>query len=193
MFKSRKKKKKELLANYSKVKSGTFYFNSIRQYFLKSDKSADFQVVSDKTYQDLDLDEVFMFIDRTSSKVGQQLLYHVFRTIPENKSRCERYENLIKVFKEDQDLKESVLVQLSRLNNHEAYYISSLFQEKHFPKPKWFWIVPILSLISISSIVLSFFSLSSCCCCWLFWGLTTLFIIGIGKSFFSIVEQSFSC
>ena len=158
MFKSRKKKKEELLANYSKIKQGTFSFDSIRQYFLKSDKAAAFQVISDKTYQDLDLDEVFMFVDRTTSKVGQQFLYHAFRMIPKGRFRSERFENLIKDFKDNKALKESVLVQLSRLNNNDAYYIYSLFLEHHIPKPKWFWIVPLLSLISIFLILLSFFN-----------------------------------
>lgn len=157
MFKSRKKIKEELLANYSKVKKGAFYFNSIKEYFSKSDKSTAFQVISDKTYQDLDLDEVFMFIDRTLSKVGQQFLYDAFRTIPDNSNRFERLEYLIKVLNERNELKEEVLLQLSKLGNSEAYYISSLFLEDYFPKPKWFFIVPILSLVSVASLVLAIF------------------------------------
>ncbi|MFC2187549.1 DNA mismatch repair protein MutS [Fulvivirgaceae bacterium LMO-SS25] len=157
MFKSRKKKKEELLANYSKIKNGTFYFNRIRQYFLNNDTSTAFQVISDKTYEDLDLDELFMFIDRTSSKIGQQFLYHALRVIPSNKDRFDRFEDLIKVLNANNELKESTLEQLSRLNSNDAYYISSLFQENHLPKPKWFWVVPILSLTSILTIILSIF------------------------------------
>lgn len=157
MFKLNRKKKEELLANYFKVKKGTFYFNSINKYFLKSDKTGVFQVISDKTYQDLDLDEIFMFVDRTSSNIGQQFLYHVLRTIPNNKARCERFENLINVFREKKELKESVLIQLSRLNSQDSYYISSLFLDDYIPKPKWFWVVQLLSIVAISLVILSFF------------------------------------
>lgn len=157
MFKFRKGKKEELLANYSQLKKGTFYFSSIRQYFLETVKVDAFQVISDQTYQDLDMDEVFMYVDRTSSKVGQQFLYDVLRTIPDSKARCERFENLIKIFKEKTRLKETVLVQLSRLNNHDAFNISSLFLQNHFTKPKWFWIVPILSSCSVLLIFISIF------------------------------------
>ncbi|WP_343849481.1 MutS-related protein [Algoriphagus jejuensis] len=145
------------MANFSKIKKGNFYFNSIGKYFLKCEKTSAFQVISDKTYQDLDLDEVFMYIDRTLSKVGQQFLYHSFRTIPDNSERFDRFEHLIKVLNEHSELKEAVIKQLSKLNTNEAYYISSLFLEDHFQKPEWFFVVPLLSLISVISLSLSFF------------------------------------
>lgn len=157
MFKSTKKKQAAFLANYFKHKKESFYFNSINQYFLKSNKDDAHQVISDKTSQDMDLDEVFMYIDRTTSKVGQQYLYHVIRTLPKNNKNCIRFENLIQLFKENTLLKESVLMQLNRLNQNEAYYVSSLFLEEHFQKPSWFWVVPILSVTSVFSIILSVF------------------------------------
>lgn len=157
MFKSRKRKKDELFANFSKIKKENFYFNSVGKYFLKSDKASAFQVISDKTYQDLDLDEVFMYIDRTVSKIGQQFLYYSFRTIPECTARFDRFEHLIKVVNTNYELKEIVIVQLSRLKNNEAYYISSLFLEDHLRKPKWFFVVPLLSLVSVISLLVSLF------------------------------------
>ena len=157
MFKSKKKQQAELLAGYHEVKSGSFYFDSIRRYFLGSDKTTNRQIVSDKTYHDLDLDEVFMFIDRTVSKVGQQYYYQLFRTIPPNRKQQERLEQLIQLFATDQSLKASVVWQLSQLNSHGVYLIAALIHENHVQKPRWFWIVPVLSLFSIAVTVLSFF------------------------------------
>jgi len=156
MFNSKRKKKEAILSDYSKIKKGAFYFNSISQYFVKIDHKDVFQVISDKTYQDLDLDEVFMYIDRTSSRVGQQFLYNAFRTIPSDNKRSQRFENLITRLNENELLKETVIFSLARLQNQDAYYIASLFQEKHLEKPKWFWVVPLLSAGSIFSILLSF-------------------------------------
>jgi hypothetical protein len=51
----------------------------------------------------------------------------------------------------------SVLFQLDKLNNHEAYYIPSLFQDDHVAKPPWFWMIQLLSLISLASVLLSWF------------------------------------
>ena len=156
-LKSKKKQKAELLTNYHKIKRSPFYFDSIARYFSGSDKTDIYQVISDKTYQDLDLDEVFMYVDRTVSKVGQQYYYHIFRTIPHDNKRCDRFEHLIQIFKENTALKESVLWQLSKLNSHDAYRVTSFIHEDHIQKPTWFWIIRLLSLISIASVLLSFF------------------------------------
>jgi hypothetical protein len=156
MFNSKRKKKEAILSTYYQVKKGPFYFNSISQYFLKHDHKESLQVISDKTYQDLDLDEVFMYIDRTSSNVGQQYLYNAFRTIPSDNKRSQRFENLITQLNKNTRLKKLVVLSLARLQDQDAYYIASLFQVDHLTKPKWFWIVPLLSAGSIFSILLSF-------------------------------------
>ena len=101
MVRRKKKQRAEVLANYDKVKTATFSFSSIKRYFLDSDKASIHQTISDKTYHDLDMDELFMFIDRTVSKVGQQYYYYVLRTIPRNKERCTRFEDLIVLFREE--------------------------------------------------------------------------------------------
>jgi hypothetical protein len=157
MFGSGNKKNAELLNNYHKVKKGTFDFGKIEQYFSGNDKTDIYQVISDKTNNDLDLDELFMFIDRTVSKVGQQFFYHIFRTIPQDRKRCNRFENLIRAFEENPALKTATILQLARLNHHDAYYLTSLFQEEYIQQPKWFWAIQLLSLLSIISVALSFF------------------------------------
>ncbi len=157
MFGSKKKQKEKLISTYYKVKSEAFDFDFIERYFLHNDKLDVLQVISDKTYQDLDLDELFMFADRTTSRVGQQYLYHILRTIPKHKKRCDRFERLIGFFEQNPALKVSILLQLAKLNHHEAYYIPSLFQKPYMTKPTWFWLVQLLSLLSISSVLLVYF------------------------------------
>ena len=97
-----------------------------------------------------------MFTDRTVSRVGQQYYYAVFRTIPVGEKRNNRLDYLIRLFKENPSLKESVLEQLARLKNPEAYYITSLIHDPYVQKPVWFWVVRLLSAISTVSILLSF-------------------------------------
>ena len=145
-----------LTDTYHQIKEDVFSFGKIERYFLLSKKDDVFQTISDRTYEDLDLEDVFKFIDRTASKVGQQYLYNLLRTIPLNDSRSERLEYLIKIFNEDPDLKKAVLHEISGLNDDNSYYIASLFLEKYIPKPKWFLIIQILSGISICSVLLAF-------------------------------------
>ena len=145
-----------LTDTYHQIKEDVFSFGKIERYFLLSKKDDVFQTISDRTYEDLDLEDVFKFIDRTASKVGQQYLYNLLRTIPLNDSRSERLEYLIKIFNEDPDLKKAVLHEISSLNDDNSYYIASLFLEKYIPKPNWFLIIQILSGISICSVLLAF-------------------------------------
>jgi len=156
MFISKAKQLARLKANLNKIKK-EFDFYKIERFFLLNDKKDFHQVISDRTFMDLDMDEVFMFLDRTCSKVGQQFLYQVLRTIPGDNARKGRFEDIIQIIKQNPEVHDKILLEISSLNNREAYYISSLFLEDHIEKPTWFWIIPVLSLISLGSILLSFF------------------------------------
>lgn len=155
MFKSRKKKNQEILQKYGKAKASNFDFEKISMFFLHSDKADAFQVISDSTCQDLDFEELFMYVDRTSSVLGQQYLYSTLRTI--SKDNSTGFENLIKHLNENPKIKEAAILELSRLNNPGAYYIQRLIFGDNMAKPKWFWVLPILSNLSIITSILSFF------------------------------------
>ncbi|MDH5476225.1 MAG: DNA mismatch repair protein MutS [Cyclobacteriaceae bacterium] len=154
MFKS-KKKNQEILQKFGKVKDSNFDFERIAMFFLHSNKADAFQVISESTCQDLDFEELFMYVDRTSSVLGQQYLYSTLRTILKDNSIG--FENLIKHLNKNSKTKESTILELSRLNNPGAYYIQRLIFGDNLPKPKWFWVLPILSNISIITAILSFF------------------------------------
>ncbi|GAB3896615.1 MutS family DNA mismatch repair protein [Larkinella knui] len=140
--------KAQLQAGYGKPKSESFDFFRIEQFFANRPKEKTNHCISDKTYQDLDFDEVFMFVDRTISKVGQQYLYARLRTIDFVDSKISQHENLTKTFQADSELREDVGIHLSNLSHQNAYYISSLFLKPHLQPPDWFWIVKILPFIS---------------------------------------------
>lgn len=145
----------ERIANARKLKQEPFDWDKIKRFFQLTDKNRVYQVISDRTCQDLDLDELFMFIDRTSSKVGQQMLYHTLRTIHDTGIRTERFEKIIQLIEENTDIKGTFLRQLSTLTNTNAYSIASLFLKKHSQKPGWFWLVKCLAIASLFSVVLS--------------------------------------
>ena len=141
---------------WGKIKLESFNFQLIKSYFKNSDNSASFQVVSDRTIDDIDFEELFMFVDRTNSKIGQQYLYSRLLTIDLNYDFSEQ-ERLIEFFRQDEEGRIRMQQQLSRLNKHEAYYLSSLFQSEYMEKPKWFWIIPSLSVLTVLSLALTLF------------------------------------
>jgi len=102
------------------------------------------------------MDEVFMFLDRTSSKIGQQYLYYVLRTIPHNKQRTSHFEKIIDYLRSTKRV-EAVVVELNRLNDHGAYFIQKLIYGKNLSKPSWYWAFPFLSGLALGSFIALFF------------------------------------
>lgn len=154
LFGRKRKYYETLLNSFGKIKDDTFNFDLIEKYFRNKKHENSFQVLSDKTCQDLDFDELFMFIDRTQSKVGQQYLYNKLRNIPSNQDQLDRSESLIRILREDTEFRLKTQKQIDKLSDSNNYYVSSLFQEKHIERPEWFFMIPILSFTSLLSLVL---------------------------------------
>lgn len=151
----KKKRLKQDLANdYGKLKEDSFNFDLIERYFRKKEQSGAYQVLSDKTCNDLDLNEVFMFVDRTTSRVGQQFLYNRLRVIPKVDDASGIDEKMVEALHRDPELRLKIQALLSELGNTDAFYIPSLFLDEHLEEPKWFFIVKLLSFTSFLSLVL---------------------------------------
>lgn len=155
-------RKKKIVEKFKKsfgqFKDDAFQFDLIKRYFVKKNNTDSFQVLSDKTCNDLDFDELFMFLDRTTSKVGQQCLYNNLRAIPNSIENKENKEKLIERLTTDADFRISTQLQLEKLNKTGVFHIASLFQEEHQKPPKWFFIIRLLSFTSLLSLVMLPFS-----------------------------------
>lgn len=156
-FNRKKKLTEKLIKDFGAIKEEAFDFELIEKYFKNKNNAGAFQVLSDKTCKDLDFDEVFMFIDRTNSKVGQQYLYDKLRAIHLDEQEVRLNEELIAHLANDVELRISLQKSIDQLKHKDAYSISTLFQEKHIEPPKWFFLIKLLSLSSLASLVLGFF------------------------------------
>ena len=156
-FNRKKATRQRLKQSFGNMKNDTFNFEMIARYFRNKDNAEAHQVLSDKTCNDLDFDDLFMFLDRTNSKTGQQYFYNKLRTIDRNESQTKRDEEIINQLSNDSELRISIQQKLEQLSHKDAYYITSLFQEEHLQPPKWFFIIKILSFGSLAALILSFF------------------------------------
>lgn len=147
-------KKKNHFTNQG-IKTSKFDFERISLYFKNSKHDNARQVIDQNTADDLDLEELFMYVDRTHSKIGQQYLYSALRTIPEANTR--NFELEIEHFEKNLSLKESTINELKKLNTRGAYFIQKLIFDEQLPNPKWFWILPVLSNLSIAAAISSVF------------------------------------
>lgn len=155
MMLNRKKKEIERLKeSFGKFKDGYFDFKLIETYFRNNDNASAFQILSDKTCADLDFEDLFLFLDRTNSNIGQQYLYNKLRAISINAESTELDERIISELVSDSDLRVSIQRQLIKLQKYDAYYVCSLFQEEHLRPPKYFFILKLLSLFSLGLLIL---------------------------------------
>lgn len=159
MFTNPKKRIKEkLLSEFGDLKTDAFDFKNIESYFLKKNNSTNFQPLSDKICADLDFQKLFMYIDRTHSKVGQQYLYNKIRNIPIDSVENMKNEKLLDEFTHNSYFRATVQSHLTQLNDREAYFIASLFQDEILNPPKWYFVVPLLTFTSVLSFILAFFN-----------------------------------
>ncbi len=61
----------------------------------------------------------------------QQYLFNQLRVIPSTNGRLELKEQFIDKITKDEELRLDIQLQLEKLSHNDAYYIASLFQERH--------------------------------------------------------------
>lgn len=143
---------------FANCKPEHFNFDLISRYFYNTAKyKANYHLITDKVKDDIDLDEVFRYIDRTSSKIGQQFLYNKIRTIGTIED-LQKFEKLINIFESHPEKFNKTKEVLSRLNSDNSYYFEELIHGCQLEKPKWFILTYLFSGISMLFIVLSFFN-----------------------------------
>ena len=113
--------------------SPAFDFVKIKKYFENNDTNQAYQVLTEQTCTDLNFDEFFSQIEKTSSCVGQQYLYDRLRRIS-RKSEIIGCDDTIEYLKNNKNFTHHCQKLLSKLGSYDAYYICSLFQDKH-PQP----------------------------------------------------------
>lgn len=128
----------KLKEQWGKPKTNVFFdFDRIKRYHNNCAFNGNtYQKISEQTANDLDLDNLFEYIDRTKSSIGQQFLYNKIRVIP-NQSEDTELTELIKIFDEDENFRLKIQAQLLVLNNKEGYYFETLFNNQTFPKSKY--------------------------------------------------------
>lgn len=153
-----RKTRKKLAENWGKqVKKDYYNFFVIGKYFNNnSHKEKAYHILSEKNNIDFDLDDIFKFIDRTSSKIGEQYLYFKLRTIGSLEDLL-KFNSLTSIFQKDKELSISCQLELTKLNNNNSYYLEELINDKQLEKPKYIWLIRCLTFLAVASIVFVFF------------------------------------
>lgn len=110
--------------------------------------------LDDRTWDDLNLDDVFAAIDHCESTLGQHALYHRMRTAPVA-DHLEPFEALVTLFQRDAGLRERAQTVLSRLRDPHGYDLWWLARQDAIDIRPWYVVFPILTSATIVLAVLS--------------------------------------
>jgi hypothetical protein len=110
--------------------------------------------VDDRTWTDLDLDEVFATLDRTGSAAGQQLLYARLRNDRFDAAALARFDRAASRFERDEELRALVRGAVRRLDDGRVYSLPRLFFRELPSRPAYWPVFPLLTLAAVACILL---------------------------------------
>ncbi len=123
----------------------------IADFFQSHDAGPD--VLDDRTWNDLLLDQVFAQLDCTQSSVGQQILYYRLRRAPATPN-LPAFEALVGRFEADDTLRERAQVALARMRNAGGYYVHRLARGT-VVRPAWYVVFPVWTAVLVTTLLLS--------------------------------------
>jgi hypothetical protein len=110
--------------------------------------------LDDRTWADLNLDDVFIGLDRTESTLGQHALYHRLRTAPVAEP-LDAFEALVTRFGDHAPLRERAQLALGRLQDPHGYDLWWMAQPDAVETPGWYIIFPVLTAATLVLAVLT--------------------------------------
>lgn len=157
MFKNKRKQRQAILERQQNVKDENFDFESIALYCSHENHQDAHQIIDDRTLHDLDFEELFIALDRTASCIGQQYLYARLRVLSAKPNSSQELERYITTLDDRPEEKNAAIIELNALNDRGAYFIQRLFFGDQLQKPKWFWLIPTLSVAVVLALLASLF------------------------------------
>jgi hypothetical protein len=119
---------------------------------LKQDDGPGF-FIDDQTWEDLNMDSVFMLLDRTLSTPGEQQLYYMLRTPLFQNEPLEKRKAIIGLFQKDEKMREFVRLKLWNMGRAPRQHIASLLWDKTDPEVKDGWLYSLMALLALAACV----------------------------------------
>lgn len=149
----------ELKSNWGKTNNRKRDMNEISRVFNMMRKcEGSSHSLSNQTWNDLNMDDIYKLLDRTITNPGEHALYNILRTPKYEDSTLEERNKIINFLQRDEKFRDDlqlILLGLGRVRNSSTADI--IFGDRP-NKIKYKFLFNILSLVSLAS-VLSFFYL----------------------------------
>lgn len=158
IFKSKKQKiLEEIRESWGKETIKKRDYSLISQYYKLKIKIEQNEFIDDKTWSDLDMDNIFEKTDRNISPIGRQYLYKMMRTYEKDQAILNERFKLYDLFKENPVLREEIQVILYKMNTDRGYYIPNLLFDKLPEKPRGYKLIYLFSLLFLIAFLFMFF------------------------------------
>ena len=154
MLRSKKKNLKELREAWGKQVDKYRNFDLISFYHEAISKSEDKETVDDKTWLDLNLENFFSYMDRATSSIGQQFLFHMIKSYERDSDTLNQRHKIIQFLKGNHNIREDLQLKLKSVNNTKSYFISSLIFGDLPERPKLYYLLYLLPILMAISIML---------------------------------------
>jgi len=110
--------------------------------------------LDDRTWTDLDLDQVFVSLDHTASEPGRQYLYHLLRTPRLSIEPLARFERATRRLGSEDDATRHARTSLGQLDDPRAGYLVDLLYGDVPRRPRLWWLFPLLTAGSVACLAL---------------------------------------
>lgn len=156
-LKTRKKQLAKLRDSWGKESSRGRKYDLVSILHDLNAEAAGKEMVDDRTWKDLDMDEVFAKIDRCVGAVGSQYLYRLLRIYETNKEILKERSRQYDLFRKDNNLRESLQLPLLHLEHENASFIAHLIYGVLPSKSRLDYLIYLSSFGSIASLAGLFF------------------------------------
>jgi hypothetical protein len=127
---------------------------AFHEWMSAGKKGAD--ILDKRTQEDLDLNSVFGFIDRTESAIGRQMLFHRLRSPALVRRDLEAFDLVTEKFRAGETLRLEAQVSLHALSSPDAYHLYSLLDYGRDKLPWWRVLFPLFTICMVGMICLGF-------------------------------------
>jgi MutS domain V len=110
--------------------------------------------IDDRTWRDLDLDDVFAALDHTESEPGRQYLYHLLRTPRGSDDALHRLDAAARWFADAGPITDRVRGALGRLRDPRAGWLHRLCLRELPARPRFWWAFPVLTGASVACLAM---------------------------------------
>ncbi len=126
----------------------------IAAYHVRFPAEPGTEPLDDRTWRDLDLDNVFLSLDYTASEPGRQYLYHCLRSPHFSTDRLARLDLSARSLAADDATATRARIALSELSDPRAAHLEGLLFGELPRRPRFWWLFPLLTAAAVTCLAL---------------------------------------